>query len=59
MMGMPEVASTILCIAMPRKVWFLCHCNAEMAHDLINLQQVPIRTNRPVHISPNTACMLR
>ena len=58
-MDMPEVFYTTLCIAIIRKVCCLCPCDAEMAHDLIDTQQVPRGTKRSVHTSPNTACMLR
>ena len=58
-MSMPGVFYTILCIAIPRKVCCLYKFNAKLAHALLDPQQVPRGTGRPVYTSSNTACMLR
>ena len=59
MMGMPQVVSTNLCVAIPCKACYLCCCNANTAHGLNSPSQVPRGAKRAVHASPNTACMLR
>ena len=59
MMGMPEVVSTTLCVAIPCKACYLCCCNANTAHGLKSSSQIPRGAKRAVHASPNTACMLR